>query len=177
MALTLKQQKWLEEYLACWNATEAARRAGFKHPNVQGPRLLVQVSISEAIKQRLKDVQMGADEALARLAQIARGDLGDFVGKNENELVEHLQSHLLKRHGRKVITTKDGTEIHEVEIELYDAQAALVQILRQHQLAEGKPTDIVEVNDARDRLARLITRHADGGGTGDDPDGDDPGGS
>jgi len=51
--LTPKQQSFIDEYLACGNATEAARRAGYKHPNKQGPENLVKLGgfIDEQAKE------------------------------------------------------------------------------------------------------------------------------
>ena len=72
MPLNHKRQKFVEEYLKCWNATEAARRADYKHPNTQGPRLLVDVCIKALIQERLDELHMSADEVLKRLADIAR---------------------------------------------------------------------------------------------------------
>jgi hypothetical protein len=43
------------------NATKAAAKAGYKHPNVQGPRLLVNVGVGAAIRAR----QEAAAEAAA----------------------------------------------------------------------------------------------------------------
>lgn len=74
MALNHKRQKFVEEYLKCWNATEAARRAGYAHPNTQGPRLLVNVCVKNLITERLDELHMSADEVLERLARIARAD-------------------------------------------------------------------------------------------------------
>lgn len=48
--LTIKQQRFIDFYDG--NATEAARKAGYKHPNIQSARLLVNVSILTAIKKR-----------------------------------------------------------------------------------------------------------------------------
>jgi phage terminase small subunit len=49
MALLPKQERFVQEYLKDLNATAAAGRAGYKKPNKQGPRLLVNVGIQEAI--------------------------------------------------------------------------------------------------------------------------------
>ncbi len=49
--MTPKQQRFVEEYLIDLNATAAARRAGYTHPNTQGPRLLVNVGVKAAIAQ------------------------------------------------------------------------------------------------------------------------------
>ena len=67
MALTNKQRVFVEEYLRCWNATEAARRASYAHPNVAGPRLLVNVSIAAEIEHEVSERSMSADEVASRL--------------------------------------------------------------------------------------------------------------
>jgi phage terminase small subunit len=48
--LTPKQRVFVLAYLEDLNATDAARRAGYAHPNKQGPRMLVNVGISNAIE-------------------------------------------------------------------------------------------------------------------------------
>jgi phage terminase small subunit len=51
--LTPKQQKFVEAYAG--NATEAARIAGYKSPEVEGHRLLRNAKIDRAIKDREKE--------------------------------------------------------------------------------------------------------------------------
>ncbi len=70
--------------------------AGYAHPNKQGPRLLVNVGIRDAIEKRLNDVAMGANEVLTRLGGHARGDLSEFVGLTPEQLKKHPQAWLLK---------------------------------------------------------------------------------
>lgn len=142
MALTYRQRAFVEEYLTCWNASESARRAGYKgDANTVGPRLLANVGIRAAIEQRLQEKAMGADEVLARLAEHARGDLGDFLDISSMSFqvdlsgaVEKGITHLIKKVKQRTTTTlsKEGveTETSDVEVELYDAQAALVHIGR-----------------------------------------------
>lgn len=162
MPLTNKQQAFVEHYLRIWNATEAARQAGYsaKTANQQGPRLLVNVGIQAAISARLAELKMGADEVLTRLSSHARGTMDDFVRGDYIDLErarERGVMHLVKKF--KVTTTTDGKdfETHRTEIELYDAQAALVQLGRHHKLF----TDRVEVEDWRSEAVRA----------GVDPDG------
>ena len=38
--LNPKQRRFLDEYLISFNATDAARKAGYAHPDRQGPRML-----------------------------------------------------------------------------------------------------------------------------------------
>lgn len=131
-ALTTKQQVFLEHYLTTWNATEAARVAGYAFPNVEGPKNLVKPSIAAAIKARLSDMTMTADEVLVRLADQARADMNDFVTDLGSSVRLDLQKaikrnkmHLVK----KFSVTRQGTSV-----ELYDAQAALVHIGKHHGL-------------------------------------------
>jgi len=49
MSLTQKQEAFVAEYLVDLNATAAAERARYEHPNKQGPRMLVNVGIAKAI--------------------------------------------------------------------------------------------------------------------------------
>ena len=74
MALTNKRRVFVYEYLKCWNASEAARRANFKQPHSQGSRLLENVEVQAYIKARLAETAMSADEVLNRLADHARDD-------------------------------------------------------------------------------------------------------
>ena len=146
MGFTNRQRVFIEEYLRCWNGSEAVKRAGYKgKPNVTAAKLLAKVSIQEVIRQRINEKAMCADEVLIRLAEHARGDMGDFLDISSMSFqvdlsgaVEKGITHLIKRVKQRTVTTlsKDGveTETHDIEIELYDAQAALVQLGRHHKL-------------------------------------------
>lgn len=143
--LSDKQRAFVEYYVRCWNASKAARQAGYSQTNsdVVGARLLVNVGISAAIKRRIGEIKMGTDEVLARLADHARGSMGEFLMIDGEGIPRmDLQSahdndrlHLVKK--AKVTTRYVGEQKDKevaVEIELYDAQAALVQIGRAHTL-------------------------------------------
>lgn len=58
--LTDKQQRFVEEYLVDLNATQAAVRAGYsaKTANEQGARLLANVSVQNAIRERQEVLKM-----------------------------------------------------------------------------------------------------------------------
>ncbi len=79
MALTNKRRVFIEEYLKCWNASEAARRAGYKKPGQQGHSLLKIVEIQEVIQTRINEIVMETDEIQKRYSDIARGDISDFM--------------------------------------------------------------------------------------------------
>lgn len=134
MSLNIKQRAFTEFYLTAWNATEAARLAGYKHPHVQGARLLSDIRIRAVIDERLQQLAMGADEVLARLSQQASASMEDFIDLSWGTPRIDLQKaekagklHLLK----KVSYDKEG---RLSGIELHDSQAALVQIGRYHKL-------------------------------------------
>jgi len=150
MGLSNRQRVFVEEYLKCWVASEAVRRAGYKSkPNVKGAQLLANVSIAAELKQRISERAMGKDEVVDRLGEHARGDMGDFMDIGSmafsldlNKAKELGLTRLIKKVRQKTVTTvaKDGTEeeTSTIEIELYDAQAALVQL--------GKHLDIFKEN-------------------------------
>lgn len=79
--LSFQRQRFVEEYLLHWgNGTQAAINAGYseKTAGSQASRLLKNVDIQRAIRARITERAMSADEVLLRLADQARGDLGTF---------------------------------------------------------------------------------------------------
>lgn len=133
MGITTKRRVFIDEYLKCWNATEAARKAGYKKPRRQGSRLLSFVDIKEEIQRRLAEKTMSADEALMRLSDQARFDPGPFVYRGQREEGEgdlYIDWDLLRQANlthlvKSVYLTKYGTRI-----EFHDAQRALELIGR-----------------------------------------------
>ena len=53
------------EYLSTGNATQAAERAGYKHPNVQAFRLLVNISVKTAIEVKRAELMQDSETKLA----------------------------------------------------------------------------------------------------------------
>jgi len=156
MGLSNKQRAFIEEYLIDFNATQAAKRAGYAGNDATlasvGSENLRKPEISKVIETRLQEKQMSADEALQLLADMARGDLGDFmdissVGFNLDLLNEDgtkKNTKLIRKIKQKTTTfiakkeSDEDREVTETEIELYDAQAAIDKILKIH----GKYKDI-----------------------------------
>lgn len=143
MALTDQQKLFIEHYIECWNASEAARRAGYSDHTAgqQGYRLLKLKAAQTAIKRKLNAEAMTANEVLHRTAVLARGDVADFwevsdKGKPYFDFAACKQAGML--HLIKKVTWKDG-EVSSVEF--YSAQDALRDIGRKHKLY----TDNVEV--------------------------------
>lgn len=133
MSLTDKRQAFIDEYLQCWNATEAARLAGYAVPRQEGSRLLAIADIREEIQRRVSERAMTADEVLLRLADMARGNMAEFVSivpDKEAPVIDLKKAYNSGKFGliKKLKVAADGS----IEFELYDAQAALVQLGKFH---------------------------------------------
>ena len=153
--LTPKQQKFKDYYLIHLNATEAARLANYAHPNKRGPELLKNPQIADAIEGALRESAMTAGEVLARLAEHARADIGDFLDAQGNLDLGQMKDSGMTRLVKKLNTSKaSGTspkggdwERETVTLELHDAQAALNTLARYHGLlgAKGGEDDPVHI--------------------------------
>ncbi|MDH2460244.1 MAG: terminase small subunit [Clostridium perfringens] len=82
--LTPKQKAFADYYIELGNATEAARRAGYKKPNVQGSQNLEKLSIKSYINERInvldeKRIAKG-EEVLEYLTNVMRGKEKDQFG-------------------------------------------------------------------------------------------------
>jgi len=161
MALSNKRRAFVEEYLHDFNATQAAIRAGYspKTAYSQGPRLLDNVEVNAAIKTRLDELKMSAEEVLVKLGEQARSDIATFIEATTQrvflldmeKVVEN--GHLVK----KIRYTKDGPEI-----ELYSSQKALELLGKHHGLFKqeviiqggDKPLTIGVIDDWSARAGR-----------------------
>lgn len=145
--LTTKQRRFVEEYVggANFNATEAARRAGYseKTAHATGWENLRKPEIAEAVQERLNELSMTAEETLKRLTDWGRGDLSPFLrttatGDVELDLTSsEAQAHLHLIREIKVIEPRydeDGNEVapRRVELKLHDAKDAVVQLAKIH---------------------------------------------
>lgn len=83
--LTVKQQRFVDEYLVDCNATQAAIRAGYSKAtaNEQAGRLLVNVSVQAAIsiarQEQQKRTQISADRVVTEAWHIATADARELV--------------------------------------------------------------------------------------------------
>lgn len=81
MELTPKQKAFADYYLECGNVTEAARRAGYKQPHVQGSQTLAKLSVSQYIAERQKQVEdkriADISEVLQFFTSVMRGEIKD----------------------------------------------------------------------------------------------------
>mgnify|MGYP001573793965 CR=1 FL=1 len=147
--LTRKNQVFIEEYLVCWNASEAARQANYKHPTVQGPRLLGKVVIQERIRERMREMAMTSDETIKRITEQASANISDFVDlieKGGRLELAGINWEEVKRRGhlvKSITPTQFG-----IKLELHDAQTALLAMAKRHKLLIARPEatlDVVEM--------------------------------
>ena len=131
--LSTRERRFVSEFMACGNATEAYRRAGYseKSADANAARLRVKESIRTAIakaeQERWKRLQMTGDEALARLAHMGRSDMAEYVAWDadgnttwtpSSELNEAQRAAIKSfKRTRKTIPTPNG-EIEEIALEL-----------------------------------------------------------
>ncbi len=81
--MTERQKRFVDYYIETGNATEAARKAGYKKPDVQGSQNLGKVSVKEAIAGRMAQLESdriaSAEEVLSYLTAAMRGEISEEV--------------------------------------------------------------------------------------------------
>jgi phage terminase small subunit len=185
VALTNKRKAFIAHYVKDFNATRAAKAAGFSEKTAysQGQRLLKNVEVAESIKTH---IEMSADEVKSRLADMARGDMADLMeisttgfilqlmvdDGNGNKIINP-KTKLIKKIKQKATTylakkeDDEDREIIETEIELYDAQAALALLGRYHKLFTDK-TELTGKDGAPLEPITIVEVALPPEGTGDD---------
>ncbi len=161
--LTPKQRIFVDSYLSNgFNATDAARTAGYKGNQTTltsvGYENLRKPDIAAVVQERLNEAAMSANEVLARLSRIARGEVVDFLdedGKFDLKTARKLKKAGLlkklksKRTSKNVDTITEGSEegretlessliYEEVEFEMYSAHEALRDLGKFHKLFTEK---------------------------------------
>lgn len=160
-----KREAFIEHYLITWNASEAARLAGYSEASArqQGSRLLSNADIQRAIRERLADLQASADEVLMRLTTQARASMADYVRIDKHggfsidlrEAQSKGNLGALKKLKKTRRTFGENSE-ETIEIELYDAQGALALLGKHHRLF----ADRIEVDWMQELAAQGLDPNA-----------------
>jgi len=106
--LTERQKRFVREYLASGNATDAARNAGYATPNKTGPKLvktgLVAAAIAEGAKRAERASIAGREERLEILTKLVRGEdelSGEVVKPSDRisaaSLISKMQGELITK--------------------------------------------------------------------------------
>lgn len=127
--LTMPQKMFVVYYLDTLNATKAATLAGFEPTQAAatGLQLLEIPKVREMIRKGLEQRAMPVEEIISRLEAQARADPRQFLALDGDgriigfKVTDQSETALLK----KVSVTSAG-----VSIEMYDAQAALIQLAK-----------------------------------------------
>lgn len=100
--------------------------------------------ILEQIRLRLNEMTMSADEALVSLADIARGDISDFIDVAGKLPIINFEK--AKQAGKlgliKKVTFKNG----QISFELYDKQRALETVAKHHGLLADRVKVDIDIN-------------------------------
>ena len=138
--LTNKQQIFVDEYLKSWNATDAARKAGYKgNDNTLasvGDENLRKPAIATIIESRLENSTISADDTLQGLSDMATSDISDFVRVSGGlPIVDFDKAEKAgKLHLIKKLTMSDG----KISFELYSKQRALETMAKHYGLLNTK---------------------------------------
>lgn len=171
MALTAKQQRFVDEYLIDRNATQAAIRAGYAEAGArtEGARLLAHPDVAEAVAdaagEQAERTNIEADRVLREIATLALWDPADFVeamteeppGSN-NWVVqgiskpEHIK--LLPEGIRRALAGWGWDRHGNFTLKLYDKSKALDMLMRHL----GQYNDKLEVNNPLSDLAERLDR-------------------
>lgn len=128
MKLTVKQQKFADEYIISGNATDAAIKAGYSKKTARsvGAENLTKPYISEYINKRLEELKeerlMSIEEALIISASIARGE--------KQESYTKVYDHLREEVDREVTYT--------VTPRIEERQKSIEHILKVHGVLNGR---------------------------------------
>jgi phage terminase small subunit len=125
-----RQEVFVQEYLNCWNASEAARRAGYsvKTAGSQGERLLKDAEVAGVIAQRIADTQIKPAEVLRRLTEQARSSMADFITIDPATAEARIDLMKAEKAGKLHLVKSARNTQWGMAIELYDAQAALEKL-------------------------------------------------
>lgn len=138
MALTAKQQIFVDEYIKCRNASQAARNAGYAEGSVGqvGWDNLRKPEIAKAVRQRFEESAMTAGEVLMLLGEQARAEYGKYINEDGSvdlaQIIKDGKGHLIK----SIKKTKYGTNV-----EFHSVEAAREIIFRGHGLDRGGSVD------------------------------------
>ena len=173
--LSKKHQLVLDEYLTHFSQFKAYWKV---YPEVTydsarsaAARLFADVNFNAHLQLRLAEFHMSADEALKRLSEMARADLGDFAeATKEGGWIFNMEAaknsgftKLIKRVKQKTITFPIAGKVEvEFDIELHDSQAALDKIMRFYGKYKDDPLskllenyDLSQLSD--EQFARLLS--------------------
>lgn len=132
--LTEKQKRFVSEYLVDLNATAAARRAGYKDPNI-GRQLITKNNVSEEIAKRQAKLQnkleITQERVLEEIAGVAFANASDFVTVTASGLLDVKPTSKVPKEKLAALASIKYGANGSVEIKLHDKAIAL-RMLAEH---------------------------------------------
>jgi len=167
--LTNRQRAFVDHYLRCLNATEAAKKAGYRgnYDTLRsiGSENLTKPNIARHISEHFTASAMSRDEALQRLAEQGRVNIGDFFMVNQEGKLT-LDFARVMSHGyliKSLTWTKTGPRI-----ELHDAQRAIELIAKHHgAFVDRQELDVTSGGEPMDITIREVVINLTGADNGD----------
>ena len=125
--LNLRQQKFVQYFTETGNATRSAELAGYTHPNVQGPRLLVNVGVKASIEAIRAN--MSKDSEQRRADWIARLEVIGTASKRDSDRLRAIEQ-LFKAEGwiapeKQEIVQFSGAFLADLDLEEPDIEELL----------------------------------------------------
>lgn len=157
MDLTTKQRLFVTYYLgvSAGNATDAARRACYAHPEKLGPRLVGKSSIRAAIDAKLDEASLTSDQILAQLSEIATGGVQHFIEIDDAGRF-HVDFKRAKRRGKLGLLKKIKHTEHGVEVEAHDPMRALEMLGKFRGLLNDKQANASDENEVVRGIREII---------------------
>jgi len=123
--LTLRQERFVLEYIASGNATEAARLAGYANPNMHSARMIANDRIARHIELRRSVVVEDLEGKIARYVAALEKEAEDKVN-NESSRIRSLEL-LLKEAGgfapqETVVSTFHAGFLADIDLEEPDIE-------------------------------------------------------
>lgn len=120
--LTLKQQRFVDEYIISGNATQAAIKAGYskKTAKQMGTENLAKPIIKAELDRRNAEIQsaktMDMQEVMERLAAMGRGETTEETVTNKGEVIETATRNADKLKAMELIGKRFGAWTDKKEI-------------------------------------------------------------
>jgi hypothetical protein len=145
--LNEKEMIFVERYLTHFNAAKAAKEAGYclespTHQRLAGYELANKGYIRRAIDDRIKMLCMETNEALGRLAAIARGDILDFMSKDPETGLWFIDLDKAEKSGLSYLIKSYTVTREGPQLELYSATEALNTICKHLNILKQPDTEI-----------------------------------
>jgi phage terminase small subunit len=149
---TPKQQRFIDEYVLCLNATKAAKRAGYSEKTSYsiGQRLLKDVEIKDAVDKIIKENTISPEEVLQQLTRMATFDIEDIYDFPGNAPIFNADK--ARENGAMQIIEGFKITDKEMTIKLPNKQKALELMARYH----GLLAETLKVETWQDRAIQDI---------------------